>query len=297
MTNNLNSSDESTILIVDDTETNIDILLEFLEDYIVAIATDGASAIEIANEEDIDLILLDILMPEMDGFEVCKILKQNEKTKNIPVIFITSNTDTESIETAYDVGGIDYITKPFRAKELLARVNRELKLAELIHNLSYMASYDSMTGIYNRRKFFELAQQQFATSNDLFVVMLDIDKFKQINDKHGHPVGDKVIKAVTKTITNIIDNDSTFGRLGGEEFAIVYSNKTEESVKQDIENIRSSIELLEIMDHNKIVKFTISSGISQKNAKTKDLDHLLKQADDFLYEAKEGGRNKVIFRL
>jgi len=137
MITDLDSSNESTILIVDDTRINIDILLELLNEYNLAVATNGISAIEIANEEKIDLILLDILMPEMDGFEVCKILKSNHKTQDIPIIFLTAKTDSESIETAYDVGGIDYVTKPFKPKELLARVNRELKLASLIHSLRY----------------------------------------------------------------------------------------------------------------------------------------------------------------
>jgi len=117
-----------TILIVDDTETNIDILLELLDGYDIAVAMDGKAALEIVNEEHIDLILLDILMPEMDGYDVCKLLKANQETKDIPVIFITAKTDENSIETAYDVGGLDYVTKPFKAKELLARVKTQLDL-------------------------------------------------------------------------------------------------------------------------------------------------------------------------
>jgi len=182
MNNNIDlvsdKNNQETILIVDDTESNIDILLELLSEYDLAVATDGLSAIEIANNEDIDLILLDIIMPEMDGYDVCNSLKLSAKTKDIPIIFITAKTDENSIEKAYDIGGIDYVTKPFKPKELLARVKRELKLTFLIHNLNYLASHDPMTGIYNRRKFFELATKLFKTSTELFVVMIDIDKFK-----------------------------------------------------------------------------------------------------------------------
>ncbi len=116
----------NTILIVDDTITNLDILVDLLDTYTVMDAINGKDALEIANEEDIDLILLDIMMPDMDGYEVCKRLKSNPKTKDIPVIFITANIDEDSIEKAYEVGGIDYVTKPFRPRELLARVKTQL---------------------------------------------------------------------------------------------------------------------------------------------------------------------------
>jgi len=127
---------KSSILIVDDTNVNIHLLLEILKDkYELLVALDASSALEIVNRENIDLILLDILMPDIDGYEMCQILKKDDKTKDIPVIFITAKLDEESIEKAYDVGGSDYITKPFKPKELLARVKRELKLQELIYDL------------------------------------------------------------------------------------------------------------------------------------------------------------------
>jgi len=127
---------KSSILIVDDTNVNIHLLLEILKDkYELLVALDASSALEIVYRENIDLILLDILMPDMDGYEMCRILKKDDETKDIPVIFITAKLDEESIEKAYDVGGSDYITKPFKPKELLARVKRELKLQELIYDL------------------------------------------------------------------------------------------------------------------------------------------------------------------
>jgi signal transduction histidine kinase len=125
----------ATILVVDDTETNIDILIELLSDYNVAVALNGERAIKIANKKKIDLILLDIMMPIMDGYETCRRLKLDDKTKDIPIIFITAKVDEKSIENGYDVGGIDYITKPFKPKELIARVKTQLKLKSLIDNL------------------------------------------------------------------------------------------------------------------------------------------------------------------
>ena len=118
-----------TILIVDDTKTNIDILLELLSDqYDLIVALDGKSAIQTLKEDSVDLILLDIMMPEMDGYEVCKVLKSDENTKDIPVIFITAKTDENSIERAYEVGGIDFVTKPFKARELAVRIKTQLNL-------------------------------------------------------------------------------------------------------------------------------------------------------------------------
>jgi len=291
--------EKKTILIVDDTETNIDILLELLGDeYDVLVALNGENALEIVEDDKIDLILLDIMMPEMDGYEVCSILKSKPDTKDIPIVFITAKTDEDSIEKAYAVGGIDYVTKPFKPRELLARVKTQIKLKDVMEHLEYMASYDEMTGVYNRRKFFSLANEKFANKQDNFyAVMIDIDKFKNINDSHGHSVGDKVIKSVTKAISEKIDDDVIFGRIGGEEFALVYLSDSKERVVNEIEEIREDIAKLEVFtDDNSLVQFTISEGISKCNTDSRSLDDVLKEADVALYEAKGSGRNRVIFR-
>lgn len=290
---------KKTILIVDDTETNIDILLELLgEKYDVIVALDGVSALEIVDENQVDLILLDIMMPQIDGYEVCGRLKSKESSLNIPIIFITARDDENSIEKAYEAGALDYITKPFKALELLARVNVQLKVKELINHLDFISSYDEMTGIYNRRKFFELSEKKFAQNrSDLYAVMIDIDKFKNINDSYGHPMGDNVIKLVAKTISKQLSDDAIFGRLGGEEFAIVCNYSSSSGVVENIEKIREAIENLEIIsDNGGSIKFTISEGVAKASQETKNLDELLKYADMSLYEAKGLGRNRVIFR-
>ncbi|MEA3554312.1 MAG: response regulator [Campylobacterota bacterium] len=122
---------KETILVVDDTQSNIDVLIELLDEYDIIVATDGATAIEILNEDkDIDLILLDIMMPHMDGFEVCEILKNNAETKDIPIIFLTAKTDDDSIQKGFEIGGVDYITKPFRPVELISRIKTHLKIVQ-----------------------------------------------------------------------------------------------------------------------------------------------------------------------
>jgi len=291
--------EKKTILIVDDTETNIDILLDLLDDkYDVLVALSGESALEIVEKEKIDLILLDIMMPIMDGYAVCSLLKENDNSKDIPVIFITAKTDEDSIEKAYEVGGFDYVTKPFKPRELLARIKTQLKLKELMNHLEFIASYDEMTGIYNRRKFFSLAIEHFNKSKkDLCAVMMDIDKFKMVNDTYGHGVGDEVIKLVTKTISENLLECSIFGRIGGEEFAAICHSEDSDDIFKKIENIREKIENLQVItDDGSVVKFTISNGIANATDETKTLDELLKEADIALYEAKGSGRNKVIFR-
>lgn len=288
-----------TILIVDDTETNIDILLELLGDkYDVIVALDANSALEVVQENDVDLILLDIMMPVMDGYELCSIFKKQEHTKDIPIIFLTAKDDEKSIEKAYEVGGIDYVSKPFKPIELLARINTQLKVKELIDYLNFISSHDEMTGIYNRRKFFELSEEKFSKNIDnLYCVMIDIDKFKLINDTYGHPTGDKVIQTITKNISQNIGKSAVFGRLGGEEFAILCNHSSNEDLIKNIEKIRQEVEKLEVIsDSGKSIKFTISEGIAKADKDTKSLDELLKKADVALYEAKGLGRNRVIFR-
>ncbi len=288
-----------TILVVDDTVTNLDILVELLKDYDVIEAAGGVEALEIVAEEEIDLILLDIMMPVMDGYAVCRKLKEIEESKDIPIIFITARSDEDAIEKAYDAGGVDYVTKPFKPKELLARVKIQLEHQEMIEKLEFLASHDPMTGIYNRRKFFELANRKFAeSSKDLYVAMMDIDRFKKINDTYGHPTGDRVIKAVTRVVSENIDEGSVFGRLGGEEFAVVCRHSSRDNVVERLELIREKIEQLETRSAGgELIRCTISEGVAKADETTGNLDELLQRADEMLYKAKGSGRNKAIFRI
>ncbi len=288
-----------TILAVDDEKINLNILIELLgNDYEVSVALNGEKALKLIEKKDIDLILLDIMMPGMDGYEVCQILKSKSKTKDIPILFITAKTDDESIVKGFEVGGIDYISKPFRPIELQARVKTHLKLGQTLKSLDYMATRDYMTGIYNRRSFFDLGKELFESDKNLFAVMIDIDKFKNVNDTYGHPFGDVVIKSVTKTISKLVDEKAIFGRLGGEEFCILYESDSLDcaGVKVKVEEIRKAIEDLEEKYEETIVKFTISNGISKKHDNNDTLDELLKRSDEALYEAKDSGRNRVCFR-
>ena len=301
----MNDTLKQNILIVDDEKTNIDILLELFKNintnnqYNIIVALSGEKVFQVLEKRKINLILLDIMMANINGYEVCKILKSNDKTKNIPIIFLTANTDDASIIKAYGLGAVDYLTKPFRAVELIARVKLNLQLQETINQLEYFANYDVMTNIYNRRKFFNLATSRFINSkNNLYAVMLDIDNFKNINDSYGHSMGDIVIKMIASTIEENLDDEMILGRIGGEEFAIICNANSKGYVFDKIDNIRKIIEQLNFKaNDNTNIKCTISIGIAKYNENIASIDHLLQIADEALYEAKETGRNKSIFRI
>ena len=196
--------EDKTILIIDDTIINLNILEKLLVDYDIIEATNGVDALAILEKESVDLILLDIIMPDMDGYEVCEKLRNNEKTKNIPIIFITAKSDEDSIEKAYDCGGSDYVTKPFKPKELIARVKMQLKIQKMEKELRLLSVIDPMTQLYNRRYFSGVSEYTISLANrekkELSIIMIDIDNFKNINDTYGHQVGDTVIISLAKTL-------------------------------------------------------------------------------------------------
>ena len=299
------------ILIVDDTETNIDILLELLSDkYEVSVALDGQSALEIVADENIDLILLDIMMPNIDGFKVCQQLKENKLTKNIPVIFITAKTDEDSIEKAYEVGGIDYVTKPFKSRELLARVKTQLTMQKLIKDLEssheelkLLASTDHMTKLYNRRYFSKISDHILNLAKrdkvNTSLVMLDIDKFKNINDTYGHQVGDNVIIYLAEKLIEFTRNSDIVCRFGGEEFIILLPETTVEGALVISNKIKDNIENGVInLEFKRELKFTVSIGISQvSNDEDLNIEAAINRADAALYKAKQNGRNKICMEL
>ncbi|MGM0624166.1 MAG: diguanylate cyclase [Campylobacterota bacterium] len=287
-----------TILVVDDSGTNIDLLIGLLgKKYDLVVATNGFDALEIARQEAIDLILLDIMMPKIDGYGVCKELKNEETTKDIPVIFVTAKTDEESIEKAYDIGGVDYVTKPFKAKELQSRVKTQLKLQETLQKLEFLASMDSMTGSYNRRKFFEIAKKKMATMDEnCYAVMIDLDHFKLVNDNYGHHIGDEILKKAVSCVQKNLDPGEIIGRLGGEEFALLLRADSQKNASLRLEKMREDIQnLFIITDEHDKVAITASFGVTKYLHRFDNIDKLLSQADDALYEAKKNGRNRVYF--
>ncbi|MDY0050865.1 MAG: diguanylate cyclase [Halothiobacillaceae bacterium] len=289
------NADKPTLLVVDDTVENLDILVELLGDYDVRDVLDTEAALQVLEETPIDLILLDVMMPGVDGFEFCAQLQAHPRTRDIPVIFITARTDEAAIERAYELGGKDYVTKPFKPRELLARVRLQLQLRAMIGDLEYLAYHDTLTGVFNRRRFFDRAAQLFKESDtDLYAVMVDIDRFKRINDTHGHAVGDQVIRTVARQFSDALKPGAIFGRLGGEEFALVCSANSPEQVLAHIEGLRQRIAQEPIPAGEATLHVTISGGIARRRTGMRNIDALLRDADDALYAAKHAGRNRIV---
>lgn len=216
------------ILIVDDVPRNLQLLGNILksEDLNVAFAQNGKQAIEYALNKQPDLILLDIMMPEMDGYEVCWKLKENNLTKDIPVIFITALGDTADEYRGFKLGGVDYITKPFDSKIVQVRVENYLRLKRKTDLLEQLSSIDGLTEIPNRRRFDETFDNEWARAKRIQIkislIIADIDYFKQFNDTYGHAAGDKCLRKVARALKRTIQRPSDFvARYGGEEFVLI----------------------------------------------------------------------------
>ena len=285
-----------TILIVDDSPANIQNLAGVLKDnYKLKVANSGQRALEILeNEDEIDLILLDVLMPGMDGYEVVKELKKNTKTKDIPIIFVTGNDSPEDEEKGLDAGVVDYITKPIRPAIVKARVKIHMTIKTQRDTLQYNAMHDMLTGLYNRHHLNAEGARKFAKAlrhgSNFSVVMADIDYFKNVNDKYGHLVGDKILKAVASVLNSSNRVEDFVARFGGEEFVILLEDCTCGNALQKAETLRQHIESL--MPDG--IKITSSFGLTNISAKYNTLEEMLKDADTALYQAKENGRNQVI---
>jgi len=284
------------ILIVDDVASNIQALAAVLkDDYQLRVATTGERALElVANELDIDLILLDIEMPQMSGFEVIERLKSNFETEDIPVIFVTGNITIEDEEKGLIAGAVDYIAKPIRPVIVQARVKTHITLKNQRDQLKYEAVHDKLTGLYNRyqldnegyRKFKRALRQK----SNMSVVMIDIDHFKDVNDNYGHIIGDEVLKSVAKLLRTNRRVEDFVVRYGGEEFLMLLEECKAENAYTIAEHLRKEIQNLNPAG----VEVTASFGIAQLKETHVSMDRLLKDADDALYQAKENGRNQVV---
>jgi len=296
--------DRPLILIVDDTPTNIQVLAEALRsDYRVKVATSGKAALAIANQPESrpDLILLDVMMPEMDGYEVCRRLKQAPATQNIPVIFVTAKNDVTDEEQGLRLGAMDYIVKPFHLAIVKARVANHISLKMKTDLLESLALLDGLTGIPNRRRFDEAMDNEWqrALRNDtpLALIMTDIDYFKAYNDHYGHGAGDLCLKAVAKALADSLGRaNDILARYGGEEFVAVLPDTDAEGARLLAERWCSSVAALRLAHQfsNAAEHVTISAGYASiQPAPDQSPRELLEQADKMLYQAKELGRNRV----
>lgn len=290
-----------TILVVDDMTTTLLLLHDLLKDtYEVKIAKSGTKALEILESpNDIDLILLDIEMPDINGYDVCKRIKNNETIKNIPIIFITGRTSQEDEEYGLNLGAIDYITKPFNNAIVKLRIKNYLDLKIKNDMLEKLSMYDGLTNIRNRRFFDETFEKTFSEikrdKKSLAVLMIDIDFFKLYNDNYGHGQGDETLRKVAKALEKTIKRASDFvARYGGEEFVILLKDINKDGVEAVANNLLNAIRELKIThEFSKIENYvTVSIGVSYYNSSS-DITklELLLKADETLYNVKNSGRN------
>lgn len=290
------------ILVIDDSILQIVSLLNLLEqDHTVELCSTGPEGLKRVKEFEPDLILLDIIMPEMDGFEVLRRLKQDEAAKDIPVIMITSLSDADNEEKGFTLGAVDYIIKPFQKSIVKARVQTHTELYAYRRSMENLARLDALTGIANRRSYDERSVQEWNRAirdkKPISIAVLDIDYFKEYNDLYGHPNGDEVLRKVAQALSGNLRRASDFAaRYGGEEFALLMPNTPEEAAVKISENICKSIECFCIPHGSSCISefLTVSvGGITVVPNMEEDYGDYFGMADRMLYEAKKNGRNKV----
>ncbi|WKC57973.1 diguanylate cyclase [Borrelia sp. P9F1] len=288
------------LLLVDDTPTNLDLLIDILQDdYEIRVAIDGFDALKQVKIDSPDLILLDVLLPDISGYEVCRRLKGDPETRDIPIIFISSRDSTDAQLEGFNVGGVDYILKPFNARIIDARIKTHLELKRLRDHFKNLARIDGLTQIPNRRfftdKFAKSWMKALEHKERVIVGMLDIDYFKKYNDNYGHTNGDECLKLIAKSLNKIAVRYKIWvARYGGEEFILFSVNKSLDEMIIIVNLIIEDIKSLEIVhEYNSVSGFvTVSIGLAEQIPCDTNFTKIIKLADDKLYEAKVSGRNQ-----
>jgi diguanylate cyclase (GGDEF)-like protein len=304
------------VLIVDDTTANIEILYKILHgEYDVYFAKNGLDGIKVVQREMPDLILLDIMMPEMDGYQVCTQLKADPQTASIPVIFITAMGSEEDETKGLDCGAIDYLTKPISPPIVRARVRNHLELKrsrdtleslgrELVDKnleLKKLAREDGLTGLANRRHFNEILEAEikraYRTRQFLSLILCDVDYFKRFNDHYGHVAGDKCLQVIGATLhSTFMRAGDLSARYGGEEFAVILPETTPENAEKLAEKLRQKIIAQDIphaqSEALEVVSFSIGV-VGAQVSRERNAEWFISAADKALYFSKENGRNRV----
>lgn len=299
------SRKEQKILIIDDERSNITYLMSLLKhDYKVIAAVDGLKGLEMAagSGSAPDLILLDVLMPGMDGYQVCERLKSDDRTRNIPVIFVTAASDVNDETRGFDLGAADYIAKPFHPSIVKARVRTQVELKIKSDMLEQFASVDALLNIYNRRRFDEVLKIEWVraqrTSSPLSLVMIDIDHFKLFNDHYGHAGGDGCLRQVAAILKNCLKRPTDFiARYGGEEIVVILPETPGDGAALMAELMCREIagERISHAASPTAAYVTISVGVATASpgGPIDSAQALLETADARLYTSKKSGRNRV----
>ncbi|HYC42559.1 MAG TPA: EAL domain-containing protein [Noviherbaspirillum sp.] len=285
------------VLVVDDTPADCHFMAAVLaaQGYRVRSVHNGRRALEEVDAAAPDLILLDINMPDMDGFELCRQLKQSVQHASIPVIFISSYDDTDIKVSAFNAGGIDYVTKPLRVAELKARIQAHLQLKRAQDRLGYQAGHDPLTGLPNRSLLADRLHQALSFAEryggQVAVAYIDLDKFKAVNDRFGHKAGDQLLVEAARRLQACVRESDTIARIGGDEFVIVfYDQSAENSTAHVMQRILDSIAEPVYFDGCPVIP-SCSIGFAAYPEDGRDADSLLRNADTAMYRAKELGRH------
>jgi len=293
---------KNTLLIVDDENANLKVLTHILgSEYTIFTATNGASAVEKAREFMPDLILLDILMPDMDGYATLSKIKNSETIRKIPVIFITGLNSDEDEEKGLSLDAADYITKPFSATIVKLRVRNQIQIINQMRTIELLSMIDQLTNIPNRRSFDDRIKMEWKQAirekTPISLMIIDMDNFKDLNDNYGHQQGDIVLQKAAALLPQSFKRPGDFAaRWGGEEFVVLLPNTTLEGAKELAEKIRSGIEKMTNKAANgSEIKITASIGVNSliPGIET-SMDAFFANADKALYMAKDAGKNRVI---
>ncbi|WJY16527.1 diguanylate cyclase [Pectobacteriaceae bacterium CE90] len=294
--------EKQKILIVDDQVVNIKILNEiFKKDYDIIMATSGKQALQLAREQKPDLILLDIVMPDLDGYSVCRELKASVETSYIPIIFVTARDDEGNEVQGFEIGGADYITKPVNPVIVYARVKTHLMLKKQFDLLENLVNQDGLTHIANRRKFDEMLSCHFNVcqreSLPLSLLMIDVDFFKRFNDQYGHVAGDKCLQKMAIALSNEFRRPwDLCCRYGGEEFACLLPLTNKDGATSKAHSVLKVIHDLNIPHVSSDVSDRVSVSIGVASiipSATNSGEMLIQQADAALYQSKQDGRARV----
>lgn len=295
--------DRASILLVDDEPANIQLLYDVLkQDFRLYFATNGPEALERVSDKQPELILLDVMMPDMDGYQVCRHLKDDSENRDIPVIFVTAMRGVHDEAYGLDLGAVDYITKPINPPIVLARARTHIELKRQRDVLSNIANRDGLTGIANRYRLDETLTREWhrcmRNQAPLSLIMIDVDWFKEFNDAYGHLAGDDCLKRIAVTLAGSLNRPADLiARYGGEEFTCVLPDTDLEGGKHMGEAMRKAIESLRI-PHEASPRghITVSVGVASAiPAQPKTLAELMELADTCLYRAKQSGRNRSLW--
>jgi diguanylate cyclase (GGDEF)-like protein len=263
----------------------------------IACAASGKDGLAAARSEKPDLILLDLDMPDMSGFEVCRVLKADPELCMIPVLFLSGSGAPNDKVRGLDLGAVDYITKPFDDFELRARVRAAIRTKQLQDLLIEHAHVDPLTGLSNRRALMDRLQMEWARmerhGSELSFIMADLDHFKRVNDRHGHSIGDKLLQEVARTIAGQCRDSDLPSRYGGEEFAVLVPSTSLPGASRLAERCRQEIEKVQVQAGGEAVRTTASFGVAD-TAQVPSAESLVDRADQALYQAKAAGRNRVV---